>query len=254
MKIQYASDLHLEFMENSDYLIESPLKPVGDILILAGDIGYLGGATYSEHPFWDWASVNFKQVLVVPGNHEFYGGYDLENVTGGAQGSIRENIHWYYNRSVVIGDVEIFMSPLWAQILPHAEYIIERRINDFRRIKYKGERLTTATFNALHRDCVEYLRRALAESKVGKKIVVTHHLPGMMCVAREYQGDILNGAFASEQSAWIEGSGVDYWIYGHSHCNVGRQTTGDTVLVCNQLGYVCRNEHRDFVPDKVLEI
>ena len=251
MKIQYASDLHLELHDNSDYLVEKPLQHVGDILVLAGDIGYLGGVSNSEHPFWDWASANFEQVLVVPGNHEFYGGYDLENVAGGSEGTIRDNVRWYYNKSVVIGDVEIILSPLWAQILPHTEDIIERRVNDFRRIKYKGERLTAARFNELHRECVAFLRRALAESEADKMIVVTHHLPSMMCVAPQYVGNILNGAFASEQAAWIDGCGADYWIYGHSHCNVGEKIIGDTKLVCNQMGYVPYNEHRDFVRDKV---
>ena len=34
----------------------------GDILLLAGDIGYLGDDNYSKHPFWDWASENYKEV------------------------------------------------------------------------------------------------------------------------------------------------------------------------------------------------
>jgi len=72
MKIQYASDLHLEFRDNARYLRDNPMIPVGDILLLAGDIGYLDDDNYSVHPFWDWASDNFHQTLVIPGNHEFY--------------------------------------------------------------------------------------------------------------------------------------------------------------------------------------
>ena len=72
VKIQYASDLHLEFMENTLYLEAHPLQPVADILVLAGDTGYLDDEGFVKHPFWDWASENFKEVIVIPGNHEFY--------------------------------------------------------------------------------------------------------------------------------------------------------------------------------------
>ena len=72
MKIQYASDLHLEFAENWRYLREHPLEKAGDILVLAGDIGYIGDENYSLHPFWSQVADQYEQVIVVPGNHEFY--------------------------------------------------------------------------------------------------------------------------------------------------------------------------------------
>ncbi len=58
MKIQYCSDLHLEFKENSAFLLEQPIKPVGDILVLAGDIILLNDR-FETHPFFDWAADNF---------------------------------------------------------------------------------------------------------------------------------------------------------------------------------------------------
>ena len=41
MKIQYMSDLHMEFAENSRYLKHNKFPVTGDVLVLAGDIFYL---------------------------------------------------------------------------------------------------------------------------------------------------------------------------------------------------------------------
>ena len=71
MRIQYCSDLHLEFETNNRYLINNPLAVNGDILILAGDIIPLHDE-YFNNPFFSFIADNYKQVYWVPGNHEFY--------------------------------------------------------------------------------------------------------------------------------------------------------------------------------------
>ena len=52
---------------------------------------------------------------------------------------------------------------------------------------------------------------------------------------------------------WI--TGVDYWIYGHTHFAGGSGTKiGGTALLCNQLGYVFQNEHLDFDRRACIEV
>ena len=50
----------------------------------------------------------------------------------------------------------------------------------------------------------------------------------------------------------IKESGIDYWIYGHSHYNVDVEI-GNTKCVSNQLGYVFHGEHESFDPGKYIE-
>lgn len=77
MRIQLASDLHLEFKENLAYIQSIPFEITGDILILAGDTFYLKDRTMPNIKFWRWASQNYQQVILVPGNHEFYNNGDV---------------------------------------------------------------------------------------------------------------------------------------------------------------------------------
>ena len=50
MKIQYCSDLHMEFHENMRFMKSLPFEPVGDVLVIAGDVGYLVDSTIAIIP------------------------------------------------------------------------------------------------------------------------------------------------------------------------------------------------------------
>ncbi|MBE6339849.1 MAG: serine/threonine protein phosphatase [Bacteroidales bacterium] len=253
MKIQFASDLHIEFAENWRVLRQEPLRVNGDILVLAGDIGYLGDDNYRTHPFWDWASENYQQVIVALGNHEFYKYYDLATMHDGLIGEIRHNVHYYYNTVVRIENVDFIVSTLWANIDLKDAYVTEQCVSDFRRILYGEEMLTFSDFNREHRRCLEFIKKSVAESNAKYKIVVTHHVPSYQLMAQEFQGSKINGAFTVELSDYIEQSGIDFWIYGHSHRNI-EKTIGKTHCICNQFGYAFHNEHLTFDKGRYIEV
>ena len=253
MKIQYASDLHLEFRDNSRFLKENPLIPVGDILILAGDIGYLNDDNYSKHPFWDWASDNYSQVYITVGNHEFYKYMDLAKIPHGLVCSIRSNINAYYNGIIHLKHIDIILSTLWAKIPLEEAYPTEHGVADFHRIMYNNKLLNWSRFNMEHEKCFTFIKDNVNISTAKHIIIVTHHVPSFQLSSSDFTGSNINGAFTVELGNYIASSPISYWIYGHSHRNIDKKI-GNTLCLSNQLGYVFGNEHLSFCPKKMLEI
>lgn len=252
MKIQYCSDLHLEFLENRDFINEDSLKPVGDMLLLAGDIVPFLASNKYEY-FFDYISANFQTTYWLPGNHEYYG-YDLTKRTGSFREEIRSNIFLINNQVVDHGDVHLLFSTLWSQISPANDWVIQQSISDFHVIKTGNKKLTAFQFNQLHRECLKFLTEALKKQVLGKKIVITHHVPTLMNYPEKYKRDVLNEAFATELYDFIEIHKPDYWIYGHHHTNTPAFEIGNTQMLTNQLGYVRYNEHELFRADAVIHV
>ncbi len=251
MRIQYASDLHLEYKRNWDYLLEHPIEVMGEVLVLAGDIGYLGDdKTYTSHPFWDWASEHYRQVIVVPGNHEFYQFFDIETLHDGWVLPIRHNVHCYYNCVIHLDDdIDVIATTLWSRIAPENGRYTQFGVTDFHRIRSGEESLTWPRFNEEHERCLAFLLEAVNHSKARHIVVVSHHVPTFKLIYPEFANKSYSGAFAVELESYIEQSPIDYWIFGHSHYNIGTQI-GKTQLVCDQLGYIHHGEHQDFLGNK----
>ncbi|HEY8934714.1 MAG TPA: metallophosphoesterase [Cyclobacteriaceae bacterium] len=252
MKIQYCSDLHLEFKENKQYLSENPLQPKGDVLVLAGDIVPL--SLMKKHDvFFDYVADHFETTYWIPGNHEYYH-YDLADKCGSFEEKIRSNVSLINNKAVDHGEIRFVFSTLWSYISPLHQLDIQRGMYDFHVIKYKTAAFTVRDYNEQHETCLAFLKEELNTKSLKKTVVATHHVPTFMNYPTKYRDSILNEAFAVELYDIIEPSDAAYWIYGHHHQSIPEFSIGSTRLINNQLGYVKYNENQSFNSSAVIEL
>jgi predicted phosphohydrolase len=252
MLIQYCSDLHLEFPENRKFLARNPLQPVGDILVIAGDL-----VTFQEvdkaSEFIDFASDHYSAVYWVPGNHEYYGA-DVSDKPNPLCEKIRDNFFLVNNHSVAQGGIKLVFTTLWSRISPHREWDIQRSVSDFSAIRYEGEKFTVNRFSFLHNESLDFLRGVFREERKEQMVVVTHHVPTLMNYPGVYKNSPLTEAFAVELFDFIADSRVDCWIYGHHHVNTPEFNIKKTKMLTNQLGYVHQYEHKSFRRDARISI
>lgn len=256
MKIQYASDLHLEFEENEDFIRQFPLEVAGEILVLAGDTCYFGKAVeHFKDTFFRWCSENYQQTYLLPGNHEYYGKFPLDQTLDNWQMDVYPNVRYLNNKSVVIGNTELFFSTLWTYLEPLELYDAQCVMNDFRKIKMNDNRFTAALQNRIHGKCRGWLTKALKESTAETKIVVTHHCPVADAGVKSYVGAAAYPAYAEDMSSLIKDTAPKYWIHGHVHT---RSTNGVTVegttVLSNTLGYVDDGENIGFDRKATIEV
>ena len=243
MRIQYCSDLHLEFEENSRFLLNHPIEVCGDILILAGDIVPLLDR-YLNSRFFDFISDNYKQVFWVPGNHEFY----YRNITdfdSSFNYKVRDNISILNNFDLEFNGVRFVFSTLWSRISEKNEKYIEQNVADFEYITSNDKLFRVSDFNNLHDVSLEFIKKSMYnESK--KLVIVTHHLPSFSCNRPSHNNSAINEAFCVDLTDNIKTGNARFWIYGHSHCNQKPLYIGKTILLTNQLGYLQMNERIGF--------
>lgn len=252
MRIQYGSDLHLEFKDNFQYLELNPIQPEAEILILAGDIVPIAQiGKYND--FFDDLSRKFRTVYWLPGNHEYYHS-DIAGYENPYLIQVRKNVYLLDQKLMRIGGVELIFSTLWSHIGTIHRTIIEQGVTDFYCIKYKGRKFTPELFNMLHNRSLNFVQEAVQKHPGAKKIVISHHVPSLKHYPVPFLHSEVNEAFAVDLDSYIETTDIRYWIYGHHHTNIPEFKVGKTSLVTNQLGYVRQGEHQYYKPACVLEI
>ena len=248
MKIQYASDLHLEFLENREFLRENPLIPKGDILILAGDI-VSEKARKKAEPFYETWRTQFKYIISIAGNHEYYGG-EVMHAYPRYKRHLTENHVLLNNESVEIDGVRFIATTLWTNIPESKISLVESSSNDYRQIKYSkhdpDKRAVTAhDLNQMHAISLKFLEAQLNTPFSGQTIVITHHLPSYELLGAAQSIEIVKYYCASDLDRFIEKYSVPHWIVGHFHESIENQLY-QTRFVSNPLGYVDEGQHKNF--------
>jgi hypothetical protein len=263
-RLQYASDIHLEFHDRNrtgEISCEMFIKPVADYLALCGDIGF------PEHPstltFLSWCSRNFKEVYWLPGNHEFYNG-GLENKsTYPEKIALCEricngfrNVHFMNKkvRQVPGWNLRIAGCTMWTKIDEEQDKMVLFGMNDVRQIYVEeNKNAMPEDFRRWHTEDKAWLteeisRAALAQESI---IVLTHHLPSYKLVHPKYEGHPLNFCFATDLEQMMVPP-VRGWLCGHSHTGT-EVTIGDVKCALNPFGYP-GEPSTSYSREKVLEI
>lgn len=239
MKIQIASDLHLDLLPKMDGADPAIIEPTdADVLVLAGDI-HDGCKGIERFQSWKLGT----DVIYVAGNHEYYGHVYRSKQ---AQIQARANgvgIHFLERSAVVIKNVRFLGATLWTDYRlfeprysqPLAMHEAKQSLNDHRLIRMERGAFSPSDALAIHSQSCQWLKDELANPFDGKTVVVTHHGPHPNSVHEKYQGDLLSAAFVSDLSDLLQGT--DLWIHGHVHDSFDYQIGGCRVLA-NPAGYV----------------
>ena len=252
MKIQIASDLHLEFYRNTQdtaSFFKSLVDPTtdADLLILAGDIGYPEDTITQD--FIHWCCSKWPEVVWVYGNHEYYNKekshawrhskhiYTMAEKEGEAL--ILENLHILHSSEFVYDGIPILGTTLWTDVKSSEANSLQNAMADFTYIKQNdGYPLTVSEWTSRHAVEREWLQvnldRIALEGQ--KAIVVTHHLPTYEMILPQYKSYPNNCGFAAHADDLVNHPGVALWICGHSHGQRTLELEGRQVIL-NARGY-----------------
>lgn len=265
MKIKLVSDLHLEFSDT-----DIPNNGC-DVLILSGDI--LIAQDLHDHKrdfgrpadlpkeylwksgqmrpqkadrfrnFLQRCSDNFKHVVYVAGNHEFYHGKWYATIDYlHEECAYYPNVYFLENKTKIIDDVPFLGCTLWSDLNkenPISMQMVSQLLSDHRLIRNDKQ-----SYRRIHgKDTVDRHKESLAwlgqeVKKYNSCVVVGHYGPSHLSIHPKYKHDFhLNGAYCSDLSEFIlDHPQIKLWTQGHTH-HAFQYKLGNTTVACNPRGY-----------------
>ena len=234
MKIQIASDLHLEARQDH---LPAPdafqADPTRDILVLAGDIGrYLLARDFVMR------ELALSPVIYVPGNHEYYGLQNRETVDGmwNALAAVHPGLHYLVAEGVTIEGIRFWGAPwysnLWGADDGWTQLEVHCGVNDFHHPFNSIGEWTLSRHIQCHEDQTAMLRAQAGNVDV----VVTHWPPSRDATHPKFEGDSLNPYFYNNHADLVREVGAKLWVSGHTHEAYDYQV-GGTRCIGNPSGY-----------------
>uniref|UniRef100_UPI002AB0C1FC metallophosphoesterase n=1 Tax=Caballeronia sp. J97 TaxID=2805429 RepID=UPI002AB0C1FC len=233
MRIQIASDLHLEVVHQRFPAVTLVTPTDADVLVLAGDIA---NGTDAVEYFAKWPT----PVVYVHGNHEAYRNkYDelADRIRTRATGTA---VRYLERTAFMLGNVRFLGCCLWTDYAlngarDQSMRVARRRLHDHRVIMNRdGERFQPEHALEEHEKAVSWLREQLATPFEGKTVVVTHHGVSPSSVHPRYGADPANAAFVSDLGPLLRAAHV--WIHGHVHDSFDYRV-GEARVIANPRGY-----------------
>lgn len=256
MKLKLFSDIHLEFRE---YLFDHIHLPHNDdketALLLSGDIS----TGTSAIPFIEEMCKNFKYVIMISGNHEYYG-QDFDKVNSDwanyEQSGSPGNFHFLYNDWRILDGIRFLGGTMWTSFgnkdLISMRYA-SQRMNDYAAIKRNNMSLTTEFVAEEHDRFINFLSQKLDENFNGPTVVLSHHSPGnaLRLRGRKERGD--DCYFADIENLIGKSDKISLWVHGHVHQSYDYMIN-NTRVVCNPYGYWGHSVNGNFNRQIILEV
>jgi metallophosphoesterase superfamily enzyme len=276
--IDILSDLHVDFyfkfkkpepkaVESlySHIILDNQKRDVGDVLIVAGDIGHYNSQNINVLKLIK-EIFGYKHIICVLGNHDYY----LID---------RPSKSKYFLKSV-------YRAERMREIINSSEgmYCLDGEVVEIDGIKFGGcdgwydgeytkryfgnktdeylDKLWGATMNDAYNiysfNWQEYAK--LEKQKIEKiyknvDVMITHINPSIQKehTSVSFREEDTTGFFTFDGSKYLEGGSMKYWVFGHTHTEISYECSG-VKCICNPMGYPGENDYGEWTWIRSVEL